>query len=125
MDSSQKRDPNFNNAPEGYGMSENDLRFLDRLVSKMIQGRLTAGHHPEDILLAAWDFYDNAVRALVDGRYPEDRSMTEKQSLGLEEIKKEEYLMLEYLLNDQEEYIAKLESACAPSKLAKIKQNKE
>jgi len=121
MDSSQKRNPNFNNAPEGYGMSENDLRFLDRLVSKMIQGRLEAGHHPEDILLAAWDFYDNAVRALVDGRYPVNNSVDSKSAIDPQEVK-EENLMLQYTLNEQEEYIAKLEAACAPSKLARIKQ---
>ena len=115
-----KNDPSYNGAPEGYGMSVDDLLFLNRLVTQTIKGRLEAGHHPEDVVLTAWDFYDNAVRALLNGTYPKNGPLGIDLADELED-KKDENMILNYELAAQGEYIKQLESICAPSKLAKIK----
>ncbi len=63
-------------------ITPSDLRFLAATVNRMVDARLAAGHHPQDVLLTALDFFDHSAAVWVDGTYadvaPTDESIADE-----------------------------------------------
>ena len=46
------------------------LRVVSKLVAEMVELRLDAGDHPEDVAISAWDMYETLGRVSIDGSWP-------------------------------------------------------
>ena len=54
-----------------------DLRLFSHFVQQMVELRLNAGHHPQDVVLSAWDIYEAVSRVYVDGAWPAERGASD------------------------------------------------